>query len=114
MMRVFFCEGPDAKMEALSAAGDRHPRRRGGSPDAADDRPFGPRSCRVERDAKTHRILAPRISPPVVMGFAALNPSLYQRESLQCDRSVRNDPARVATWAGSPIVGSQPIAAFEG
>ena len=79
-----------------------------------DDRPFGPRSCRVERDAKTHRILAPRISPPVVMGFAALNPSLYQRESLQCDRSVRNDPARVATWAGSPIVGSQPIAAFEG
>jgi len=45
---------------------------------------------------------------------AWLNPSLYQRESLQCDRSVRNDPARVATWAGSPIVGSQPIAAFEG
>jgi hypothetical protein len=46
------------------------------------------------------------------MGFAALNPSLYERESLQCDRSVRNGPAQVATWAGPPIVGSQPIAAL--
>jgi hypothetical protein len=48
------------------------------------------------------------------MGFASLNPSLDQRDSLEWERSERNDPARVATRAGSPIVGSQPIAAFKG
>jgi hypothetical protein len=46
--------------------------------------------------------------------FAGLNPSLYERESLQCDHSVRNDPAQVATRAGSPIVGSQPHRSLEG
>jgi len=46
------------------------------------------------------------------MGFAALNPSLYERESLHCDDSVRNSPTWVATQVGPPIVGSLPIEAF--
>jgi hypothetical protein len=41
-----------------------------------------------------------------MMGFAALNPSLYERELLQWDRSARNGPAWVAAQAGPPIVGS--------
>jgi hypothetical protein len=36
------------------------------------------------------------------MGFAALNPSLYEGESLHCDRSARNDPTRAAAQVGSP------------
>jgi hypothetical protein len=35
-----------------------------------------------------------------------LNPSLYERESVQWARSARNGPARVAAPAGPPIVGS--------
>jgi len=46
------------------------------------------------------------------MGFAVLNPSLYERESLHCDDSVRNSPTWVATQVGPPIVGSLPIEAF--
>jgi len=46
------------------------------------------------------------------MGFAALNPSLYERESVFCRCFVRNGPAWVATQAGLPIVGSWPIAAL--
>src|SRR5687767_4218615 len=32
--------------------------------------------------------------------------ALYWRESVLCGRSMRNDPPRVATRGGSPIVGS--------
>jgi hypothetical protein len=46
------------------------------------------------------------------MGFAPLNPSLYQRELIDCDGSERNGPARAAARAGPPVVGSVPIEAF--
>src|SRR5260370_3536274 len=45
------------------------------------------------------------------MGFTSFNPSLYQLEALDGDRSVRNSPAREAARAGPPIVGSLPIEA---
>jgi hypothetical protein len=50
-------------------------------------------------------------------GHASLRsalPTLVLARIITVNRSVRNDPAQVATWAGSPIVGSEPIAAFEG
>jgi hypothetical protein len=40
------------------------------------------------------------------MGFAALYPSLYERPLIVFPYSERNDPVRVATRTGSPVVGS--------
>src|ERR1700733_13424381 len=47
--------------------------------------------------------LAKPIARARIDGFRErLNPSLYEQESLHCDRSERNDPARAAARAGSP------------
>jgi hypothetical protein len=55
------------------------------------------------------------VNPEAVDGLSAasahfetrpLGRSLYQRITVQFERSMRNGPARVAAWAGPPTVGS--------
>jgi hypothetical protein len=50
--------------------------------------------------------LAKPITGAATMGFAALYPSLYERPLIVFPYSERNDPVRVATRTGSPVVGS--------